>query len=199
MTRIALTGGIAAGKSTVARRLEELGAVVVDSDAVSREVVAPGTEGLAAVVQRFGHEVLTPSGELDRPALGARVFSDPRARKDLEEIIHPRVRRRAAELEADAPEGTPVVHDIPLLVETGQARDFDLVLVVHAPKEERVRRMVQDRGMDPEEAHSRIAAQASDAERAAVADVVLDNSGDPAALLGQVDAAWQEHVESRRA
>ncbi len=196
MHRIALTGGIAAGKSTVARRLAELGAVVIDSDRLSREVVEPGTPGLAEVTARFGESVLAPDGSLDRPALGAVVFSDDAARRDLEAIIHPRVRARAAELEAQAPAGTPVVHDIPLLVETGQADDFDLVLVVETPQELRVERMVRDRGMTPEEARSRIAAQATDAQRRAVADVLLDNSGDRAALLGQVDRAWSERVLS---
>lgn len=194
MARIALTGGIAAGKSTVARRLTELGAVVIDADALSREVVAPGTAGLEAVAERFGQGVLAADGSLDRPALGAVVFDDASARRDLEAIIHPRVRARAAELEAQAAPGTPVVHDIPLLVETGQAQDFDLVLVVTAPQEQRIARMVGDRGMTREEARFRIAAQATDREREAAADVVLDNSGSREDLLRQVDAAWEEHV-----
>ena len=195
MTRIALTGGIAAGKSTVARRLAELGATVIDADLLSREVVAPGTDGLAAVRERFGPGVIGADGALDRPALGELVFSDEGARRDLEGIIHPRVRERAAELAAAAPRGSPVVQDIPLLVETGQAGDFDLVLVVQAPREQRVQRMVDDRGMTPEEAASRIGAQASDAERAAVADVLLDNSGTVEELLAQVDRAWRERVQ----
>lgn len=195
MTRIALTGGIAAGKSTVARRLAELGATVIDADLLSREVVAPGTDGLAAVRERFGPGVIGADGALDRPALGELVFSDEGARRDLEGIIHPRVRERAAKLAAAAPQGSPVVQDIPLLVETGQAGDFDLVLVVQAPGEQRVQRMVDDRGMTPEEAASRIGAQASDAERAAVADVLLDNSGTVEELLAQVDRAWRERVQ----
>lgn len=195
MTRIALTGGIAAGKSTVARRLAELGATVIDADQLSREVVAPGTDGLAAVRERFGPGVIGADGALDRPALGELVFSDEGARRDLEGIIHPRVRERAAKLAAAAPQGSPVVQDIPLLVETGQAGDFDLVLVVQAPREQRVQRMVDDRGMTPEEAASRIGAQASDAERAAVADVLLDNSGTVEELLAQVDRAWRERVQ----
>lgn len=195
MTRIALTGGIAAGKSTVARRLAELGAAVIDADLLSREVVAPGTDGLAAVRERFGPGVIGADGALDRSALGELVFSDEGARRDLEGIIHPRVRERAAKLAAAAPQGSPVVQDIPLLVETGQAGDFDLVLVVQAPREQRVQRMVDDRGMTPEEATSRIGAQASDAERAAVADVLLDNSGTVEELLAQVDRAWRERVQ----
>lgn len=195
MTRIALTGGIAAGKSTVARRLAELGAIVIDADLLSREVVAPGTDGLAAVQERFGPGVIGADGALDRPALGELVFSDEGARRDLEGIIHPRVRERAAELAAAAPQGSPVVQDIPLLVETGQAGDFDLVLVVQAPREQRVQRMVDDREMTPEEAASRIGAQASDAERVAVADVLLDNSGTVEELLAQVDRAWRERVQ----
>lgn len=194
MTRIALTGGIAAGKSTVARRLAELGAVVIDADQLSREVVAPGTPGLDEVVARFGSSVVGPDGALDRPALGALVFGDAAARADLEAIIHPRVRARAAELEEAVGPGVPVVQDIPLLVETGQAGDFDLVLVVEAPTDQRIARMVGDRGMTEAEARSRIEAQASDAERRAVADVVLDNSGRREELLARVDAAWVEHV-----
>lgn len=195
MTRIALTGGIAAGKSTVARRLAELGATVIDADLLSREVVAPGTDGLAAVRERFGPGVIGADGALDRPALGELVFSDEGARRDLEGIIHPRVRERAAELAAAAPQGSPVVQDIPLLVETGQAGDFDLVLVVQAPREQRVQRMVDDRGMTPEEAASRIGAQASDVERAAVADVLLVNAGTVEELLAQVDRAWRDRVQ----
>ncbi|WP_374929601.1 dephospho-CoA kinase [Kytococcus sedentarius] len=197
MTRIALTGGIAAGKSTVARRLTELGATVIDADLLSREVVAPGTAGLAAVRERFGERVIGADGALDRPTLGEIVFSDAGARRDLEGIIHPRVRQRAAELAAAAPADSPVVQDIPLLVETGQAEDFDLVLVVQAPREQRVERMVTDRGMTAEEAASRIEAQATDDERAAAADVLLDNSGTVTELLAQVDRAWHEQVLPR--
>ena len=194
MLRVGLSGGIGSGKSTVSARLTELGAHVVDADRVAREVVEPGTPALAAIRDRFGADVIT-DGALDRPALGELVFSDEGARRDLEGIIHPRVRERAAKLAAAAPQGSPVVQDIPLLVETGQAGDFDLVLVVQAPREQRVQRMVDDRGMTPEEAASRIGAQASDAERAAVADVLLDNSGTVEELLAQVDRAWRERVQ----
>src|SRR5690349_21299537 len=127
VTRVGLTGGVAAGKSTVSAVLAELGAVVIDADLLAREVVAPGSEGLAEIVEAFGTEVLTDDGELDRPAMGARVFADEPARRRLEGIIHPRVRSRAAELEAAAPPGSVVVHDIPLLTETGQADTFDAV------------------------------------------------------------------------
>ncbi len=175
--RVGLTGGVASGKSTVAALLRELGAVVVDSDVLAREVVEPGTPGLAAVVEAFGPDVLTADGTLDRPALGAVVFGDEAARRRLEAILHPLIRARAAELEAAAPEGTVVVHDIPLLVETGQARRFDAVLVVDVPVETQVERMVRDRGMSREDALARVAAQADRAQRLAAATHVVDNTG----------------------
>ena len=188
--RVGLTGGVASGKSTVSRRLAELGAVVIDADLLAREVVAPGTEGLAEVVAAFGRQVLDPSGALDRPALGAVVFADEELRRVLEAIIHPRVRAAGATLEAGSADDAVVVHDIPLLVETGQAGAFDVVLVVDAPVEEQLRRMVEDRGMSPGDAEARIAAQASRPQRLAVADVVIDNSGDLTGLREQVDRAW---------
>src|SRR5688572_12540807 len=131
--RVGLTGGVASGKSTVSRMLAELGAVVIDADLLAREVVGRGTDGLEEVVAAFGSQVLTPAGDLDRPALGARVFADETRRRDLEAIIHPRVRARAAEIEASAPEGSLIVHDIPLLAETGQGAAFDAVVVVDVP------------------------------------------------------------------
>ena len=175
--RVGLTGGVASGKSTVAALLRELGAVVVDSDVLAREVVEPGTPGLAAVVEAFGPDVLTADGTLDRPALGAVVFGDEAARRRLEAILHPLIRARAAELEAAAPEGTVVVHDIPLLVETGQADRFDAVLVVDVPVETQVERMVRDRGMSREDALARVAAQADREQRLAAATHVVDNTG----------------------
>ena len=175
--RVALTGGVASGKSAVALVLAELGAVVIDADVLAREVVAPGTEGLRDVVAAFGPEVLTPAGELDRPAVARLVFADEEARRRLEAIIHPRVRARAAQLEAEAPEGALVVHDIPLLVETGQAGSFDAVIVVDAPVAAQVDRMVRLRGMSQAEAEARIAAQASREQRRAVATYVVDNTG----------------------
>ncbi|KAA1423416.1 dephospho-CoA kinase [Mumia zhuanghuii] len=190
MTRVGLTGGIGAGKSAVTSLLRDHGAVVVDADVLSREVVEPGTPGLAAVVERFGEGMLDAEGRLDRPALGAVVFADPAARRDLEAIIHPRVRARAVELEAAAGEGAVVVHDVPLLVETGQAASYDVVVVVDAPVETQIDRLVLHRGMSREEAEGRIAAQASREQRLAVADVVIDNTGSLEDLGGAVDRLW---------
>lgn len=175
--RIGLTGGVAAGKSTVSAILTELGAVVVDADLLAREVVAPGTEGLAEVVAAFGPGVLTATGEMDRPAVGAIVFADEAKRRVLEAIIHPRVRARAAEIEAAAAPDDLVVHDIPLLVETGQPSAFDAVLVVDVPVETQVARMVGDRGMTEAEARARIAAQATREQRLAAASYVVENTG----------------------
>ena len=185
--RVALTGGVASGKSTVAAMLVELGAVVIDADLLAREAVAPGTDGLAEVVAAFGSHVLTDDGELDRPALGAIVFADEDRRCTLEAIIHPRVRARAAELEAAAAPGALVVHDIPLLVETGRAGEFDAVLVVDVPVATQIERMVGLRGMTEAEATARIAAQASREQRAAVATYLIDNTGSLDALRARVD------------
>jgi dephospho-CoA kinase len=175
--RVGLTGGVASGKSTVSGILSELGAVIIDADLLAREAVDRDTDGLAEVVAAFGPEVLTPAGDLDRPALGALVFADEAKRRTLEAIIHPRVRARAAEIEASAPEGAVVVHDIPLLAETGQGAAFDAVLVVDVPTELQVERMVRNRGWSPAEAASRIAAQATREERRAIATYVVDNTG----------------------
>ena len=172
-----LTGGVASGKSTVSMLLRSLGAVVVDADALAREVVAPGTPGLAAVVEEFGPEMIGPDGALDRARLGAVVFADPARRAALEAIVHPLVRARAEEIEAAAPAGAVVVHDIPLLVETGQGSRFDAVLVVDVPVEVQVARAVGDRGWSEDEARSRIAAQAAREERLAAATYVIDNTG----------------------
>ena len=193
MLRIGLTGGIGSGKSTVSALLAARGAVVIDADRIAREVVEPGTPGLAAVVEAFGEHVLRDDGSLDRPALAAVVFADPAARKRLDGIVHPLVRARAGELAAAAPRDAVVVHDVPLLVETGQAGSYDVVLVVRADPEVRVRRLVQ-RGLSEEDARARIAAQATDEQRAAVADVVLDNDGTEADLAAQVDRFWAERV-----
>lgn len=194
MLRVGLTGGIAAGKSLAARTLQELGALVIDSDALAREVVEPGTEGLAAVVDAFGPGMLDAEGRLDRPALAAVVFSDEGQRNILNGIVHPRVRARAAELEERAARETIVVHDIPLLVETGQHRNFDFVLVIDAPEEERIRRMATDRGMSEDAARARIAAQAGAGERAAAADVVLVNDGTAQELVAAVRDLWQRRL-----
>jgi dephospho-CoA kinase len=175
--RVGLTGGVASGKSTVSAILDELGAVVVDADLLAREVVAPGTDGLAEVVEAFGTDVLGPDGALDRPSLGAVVFADERRRRVLEAIIHPRVRARGAELEAAAGREAVVVHDIPLLVETGQAGAFDAVVVVDVPVELQLARMVRERGMTEADARARVAAQASREDRLAAATHVVDNTG----------------------
>ena len=193
MLRIGLTGGIGSGKSTVSALLAARGARVVDADVLAREVVAAGSPGLAAVVEAFGEEVLAPDGSLDRPALAAVVFGDPSARATLDGIVHPLVRARAVELISAMPDDAVVVQDIPLLVETGQAGSFDLVLVVEADAETRVARLVQ-RGLSEDDARARIAAQATDEERRAVADVVLDNSGTLDELTEQVDRFWADRV-----
>jgi dephospho-CoA kinase len=194
--RIGLTGGIGSGKSTVSALLAAHGAVVIDSDRIAREVVEPGTPGLAAVARAFGDGVLAPDGSLDRPALAAVVFADPEARRRLDGIVHPLVRARAAELAAAVPPDAVVVHDVPLLVESGQAGGYDLVLVVEADLETRVVRLVA-RGLTEDDARARIAAQATDAQRRAVADVVLDNGGTPEELAAQVDRFWAERVAGR--
>lgn len=194
MFRMGLTGGIAAGKSVAARRLAELGAVVIDHDVLAREAVAPGSVGLGEVVDAFGRGVLADDGSLDRPALGREVFDDRAARARLEGIVHPEVRRLAAEREAAAGAADPravVVHDVPLLVETGQADRFHLLVVVDAPAAQRVARIVAERALTSAEARSRVEAQASDDERLAVADVVLDGTGTPQELRDQVDALWE--------
>jgi dephospho-CoA kinase len=191
--RIGLTGGIGSGKSTVSALLAARGAHVVDADVLAREVVAPDTPGLAAVVEAFGDGVLTAEGALDRPALAAVVFADPEARARLDGIVHPLVRARSVELVSGLPADAVVVNDVPLLVETGQAGAYDLVLVVEADLETRVARLVQ-RGLTEADARARIAAQATDEQRRAVADVVLDNCGTPEELAEQVDRFWAEHV-----
>lgn len=188
--RVGLTGGIASGKSTVSALLTELGAVVIDADALAREVVARGTPGLDAVVAEFGPGILTPEGDLDRPAMGALVFSDPGARKRLEAIVHPLVHQRGAQLEAEAPADAVVVHDIPLLAEGDRAGSFDAIIVVDAPVDLQVSRMVEDRGWTSQDAESRIAAQATRAERLAIATYVIDNTGTLEELREQVERVY---------
>ena len=191
MMRVGLTGGIGSGKSTVARLLAEYGAVVIDSDRLARDVVAPGTPGLNSVVERFGGEVLTAAGELDRRAMAERVFGDAAARADLEAIIHPLVRARAAELETAAGPDALVVHDTPLLVEAGLAGRFDVVIVVDVPSDVQLDRLVRLRRMSSEEAEARVATQASRAERLAVADIVVDNNVSVEELSAAVDSLWE--------
>jgi dephospho-CoA kinase len=191
MLRIGLTGGIGAGKSEVSGQLAALGALVVDSDLIAREVVAPGTDGLRAVAAEFGPSVLRADGSLDRPALGALVFADPERLAALNAIVHPLVRARSAELEAAAGERDVVVHDVPLLAENGLARLYDLVVVVDASDEARIDRLVRLRGMTEAEARARMAAQADRETRLAIADLVIDNSGTLDQLVPRVQELWE--------
>lgn len=193
MRKIGLTGGIGAGKSSVSRLLVSYGAVLVDSDLIAREVVAPGTPGLAALVAEFGPGILDASGALDRPALGAVVFADPERLAALNAVVHPLVRTRSAELEAAAGPEDIVVHDVPLLAENGLAPLFDQVIVVDASEQVRLDRLVRLRGMAETEARARMAAQASRDQRLAVADIVIDNNGTPQELETQVAKVW-EHL-----
>jgi dephospho-CoA kinase len=190
--RVGLTGGIGSGKSEVSRRLAAQGAVVIDADAIAREVVAPGTDGLAEVVEAFGKEILRADGELDRPALGDIVFADPELRGKLNAIVHPRVGARMAELERGAGPGAIVVHDVPLIAENGLAGGYDLVVVVDVPPRIQVERLVRYRGMTREQAQARMAAQASREQRLAIAGIVIDNSGSLAELDRQVGDLWAE-------
>jgi dephospho-CoA kinase len=191
MVRVGLTGGIASGKSMVAEELAARGAVIIDADLLAREVVEPGTPALAAIIDRFGPEVVR-DGQLDRARLAQIVFADPLARNDLERIVHPAVRARAAELERAAGDAAVVVHVIPLLVETGQHQGFDLVVTVDADHETQIQRLMLRDGFSRAEAESRIAAQASREDRKRAADVVLDNTGSLAQLREQIDALWAE-------
>jgi dephospho-CoA kinase len=191
MVRVGLTGGIASGKSMVADELAARGAIIIDADVLAREVVEPGTPALAAIIDRFGAEVLR-DGEIDRARLAQIVFADPHARRDLERIVHPAVRARAAELEQAAGDAAVVVHVIPLLVETGQHEDFDVVVTVDADRETQIQRLMVRNGFTRAEAESRIAAQASREDRRRAADVVVDNTGSPTQLREQIDALWAE-------
>ncbi len=190
-----MTGGIGAGKSTAAERFGELGARVIDHDQLSRRVVEPGSAALADIVGEFGDRVVK-DGALDRPSLAEIVFSDDQARARLEEIIHPYVRAAASAADRQArSEGVPVVvHDIPLLVETGQGGDFDLVVCIAAPVATRIARLQQARGLSHDEAMGRVIAQATDEERAAFADFILDGSGTVENLREQVDEFWATHL-----
>jgi dephospho-CoA kinase len=190
--RVGLTGGIGSGKSEVSRRLVSLGAVLVDADAVAREVVEPGTPGLAAVTEEFGEEILRPDGTLDRDRLGTIVFADEQRRARLNAIVHPLVGTRMQELVEDAPDDAIVVYDVPLLTENDLAGLYDLVVVVDAPVEEQVRRLTELRGMTEEAARARIAVQATREQRRAIADRVIDNSGTIESLAAQVDDLWAE-------
>jgi dephospho-CoA kinase len=192
--RLGLTGGIGSGKSTVSARLAAHGAVVIDYDQLARDAVEVGTPALAAIAERFGPDVIAPDGTLDRPALGAVVFGDDAARADLEAITHPAIMELAAALEATVPDDGVVVHDHPLLVETGMAAFCDLVVVVDVPEGVQVERLVALRGMSEEDARARMAVQASREERRAAADVVLENSGSIADLETRVDELWDRSI-----
>lgn len=195
MLRVGLTGGIGSGKSEVARRLAAQGAVLIDSDVLARAALARGSAGLEQVIAEFGADLLTSAGDLDRTALGEIVFADMTARRRLEAIVHPEVRRRADELERAAAAADPyavVVHDIPLLVESRGTEGFDVVVVVDVPVENQVARLVADRGMTEAAARSRVLAQASREQRLAVADEVVDNTGSLADLDERVARLWAD-------
>lgn len=200
MRLIGLTGGIGAGKSTIATRLASHGAHIVDADQMARRAVGLGTQALTDIVARFGEGVILASGELNRPALGAIVFKDDRARLDLESIVHPAVHEMTssafAQIEREHPDAI-VVYDVPLLVEAKNRYPFDLVVVAHAPASIRIQRLVELRGMPLDQAQSRVSSQATDDERLAVADVVIDTSGTIEHTNEQVDELWKSLQSSQ--
>ncbi|MFF5341196.1 dephospho-CoA kinase [Streptomyces althioticus] len=198
MLTVGLTGGIGAGKSEVSRLLVERGAVLIDADRIAREVVEPGTPGLAAVVKAFGEEILAEDGGLDRPRLGALVFSDPEKLATLNSIVHPLVGARSRELEEAAPQDAVVVHDVPLLTENGLAPLYDVVVVVDASPGTQLDRLVRLRGMSEEDARARMAAQATREQRRAVADIVIDNDVPLDALERRVEEVWADLVSRAR-
>ncbi|MCV7346447.1 dephospho-CoA kinase [Mycolicibacterium rhodesiae] len=194
MLRIGLTGGIGAGKSTVSATFSECGGIVVDGDVISREVVEPGTEGLAKLVDAFGSQILLPDGALNRPALAGIAFGDEEKRQTLNGIVHPLVATRRSELIAAAGEDAVIVEDIPLLVESQMAPMFPLVIIVHADPELRVKRLIEYRGFSEEDARARIAMQATEEQRRQVADVWLDNSGSAGQLVEQARELWYQRI-----
>ncbi|SFY50683.1 dephospho-CoA kinase [Streptomyces sp. F-1] len=198
MLKVGLTGGIGAGKSEVSRLLVEHGAVLIDADRIAREVVAPGTPGLRAVVEAFGTDVLAPDGSLDRPRLGSIVFADPDKLAVLNSIVHPLVGARSRELEEAAAPDAVVIHDVPLLTENGLAPLYDLVVVVDARPETQLDRLTRLRGMTEEDARARMAAQATREQRRAIADIVIDNDVPLDALRERVDAVWDDLVRRAR-
>ncbi|MFJ8080481.1 dephospho-CoA kinase [Streptomyces sp. NPDC096205] len=198
MLTVGLTGGIGAGKSEVSRLLVECGAVLIDADRIAREIVEPGTPGLAAVVEAFGDEVLAEDGSLDRPKLGSIVFSDPEKLTLLNSLVHPLVGARSRELEEAAPADAVVVHDVPLLTENGLASLYDLVIVVDAPSETQLDRLVRLRGMTEEDARARMAAQATREERRKIADIVIDNDVPLPELRRRVHEVWEDLAERAR-
>ncbi|GGO12642.1 dephospho-CoA kinase [Microbispora bryophytorum] len=192
MLKVGLTGGIGSGKSEVSRRLAARGAVVVDADKIAREVVEPGTPGLAEIVEAFGEGVLRPDGTLDRERLGAIVFADAEKLKVLNGIVHPKVGERSEQLQREAPDDAVVVYDVPLLAENNLAARYDVVIVVDTPDEVRLERLLRLRGMREADARARIAAQASREERLRIADIVIGNEGSLGDLDAEVDKVWQD-------
>jgi dephospho-CoA kinase len=192
MLRVGLTGGIGSGKSEVSKRLHDQGAIVIDADQIAREVVAPGTDGLAEVVAAFWPEILAADGALDRARLADLVFPDPQRLAQLNAIVHPRVGARMRQLEESAPPDAIVVHDVPLIAENNLAGSYDLVVVVDVPRRLQLERLVRHRGMSREQAQARMAAQASREQRLAVADIVVDNSGSLAELDRLSGELWSE-------
>ncbi|MEU8273708.1 dephospho-CoA kinase [Microbispora bryophytorum] len=192
MLKVGLTGGIGSGKSEVSRRLAARGAVVVDADKIAREVVEPGTPGLAEIVEAFGESVLRPDGTLDRERLGAIVFADAEKLKVLNGIVHPKVGERSEQLQREAPDDAVVVYDVPLLAENNLAARYDVVIVVDTPDEVRLERLLRLRGMREADARARIAAQASREERLRIADIVIGNEGSLDDLDAEVDKVWQD-------
>ncbi|AWE49715.1 MULTISPECIES: dephospho-CoA kinase [Streptomyces] len=199
MLKVGLTGGIGAGKSEVSRLLVEHGAVLIDADRIAREVVAPGTPGLAAVVEAFGEDVLAADGSLDRPRLGSIVFTDPERLAVLNSIVHPLVGARSRELEEAAAEDAVVVHDVPLLTENGLAPLYDLVVVVDADPGTQLDRLVRLRGMTEADARARMAAQATREQRRSIADIVIDNDVPLDELRRRVKDVWEDLVRRARA
>ncbi|MEU6815063.1 dephospho-CoA kinase [Streptomyces sp. NPDC046860] len=198
MVKVGLTGGIGAGKSEVSRLLVEHGAVLIDADRIAREVVAPGTPGLAAVVEAFGREILAGDGSLDRPRLGSIVFADPEKLAVLNSIVHPLVGARSRELESAASAGSVVLHDVPLLTENGLAPLYDLVIVVDASPATQLDRLVRLRGMTEDDARARMAAQASREQRREIADIVIDNDVPLDVLEKRVAEVWAELTRRAR-
>ncbi|TWV33256.1 dephospho-CoA kinase [Streptomyces misionensis] len=198
MLKVGLTGGIGAGKSEVSRLLVEHGAVLIDADRIAREVVAPGTPGLQAVVEAFGADILAPDGSLDRPRLGSIVFADPEKLAVLNSIVHPLVGARSRELEETAAPDAVVIHDVPLLTENGLAPFYDLVIVVDARPETQLDRLTRLRGMTEEDARARMAAQATREQRRAIADILIDNDVPLDALRERVEAVWDDLVRRAR-
>jgi dephospho-CoA kinase len=189
---VGLTGGIAAGKSTVAKRLVELGAIEVDADLLAREAVAAGSDGLSAIVAKWGESILGPDGELDRAAMAKIIFDDPKQREILEDIVHPAVAKRSREMILSAGTGSIVIYNVPLLVEANVQLPFDFVVTIEAPRTAQIERMVQHRGMSIEDAESRISAQATPAQRAQRADVILNSNQSLGRLLDDTDDLWSK-------